>query len=420
MATTKYSSLVESAKLKRRGNLQSKVLDSTLTKSFGATSFLETIARELNLVNRHITVDAELFEEAAQDYKMLGNHLVEKLRWPKSNITVMPQGSTNTLTLIRSPSVEKFDIDAVCAVDISLVEAKDPISFFNKVGLALEDWNAVAKKRCWRVDFINRRHYVEFTPSVPYSQVSSVLGFYDFIRYQPTNRYQETALAVVDTPTGKWKASNPQGFASWVSDQAKRPILISILRKSLVVDSAYANVTPVPEQEIPLTDTLRVAIRLFKRHRDMCVFRGDIDSSLKPISVIIVTLLTQCYEGLADQGAKYDDPIELLADLADLIPGMIEVIDGKYWISNPTVEGENFAERWNDNINLKHAFDTWCNLLIQDLDSILSAKDEQSIKNEIRKAFGSTAASGPPPPSPKGLAPKPPSQVYTPPARGLA
>jgi hypothetical protein len=250
--------------------------------------------------------------------------------------------------------------------------------------------------------------------------VSSVLGLFNNIRYQPTNRYQETALAVVDTPSGKWKASNPEGFANWVSDQAKRPILISLLEKSAVATFDAANVAPVPQQEVPLTDTLRVAIRLLKRHRDMCIFRGDIDSSLKPISVIIVTLLTQCYEGLADQGASYDDPIELLADLTDLMPGMIEIIDGKYLISNPTVDGENFAERWNDNIDLKNTFDKWCNLLNEDLDIILSANSEQSIRDEIRKTFGATAASGPTPPSPKGLASNPPTRIYATPERGLA
>lgn len=419
MEATKYSALVDLAKQKRLNRSSISLESVFLNESRAQNPVLERIALELEIVNNHITVDSQLFQEAASDYEMLGNQLVEQLHWPSAEISVKPQGSTNTQTLIRSPLPEKFDIDAVCAVDISLVEAREPMQFFAKIGKALEAQNATPKKRCWRVDFPTRRHYIEFTPSVPYSQVANLIGTSGNIRFQPTTRYHETALAVVDTPSGKWKASNPEGFAKWVDDQAKRP-LINYLEKMFESVSMEANVEPVVEQAVPLSDTLRTAIRLLKRHRDMCIHRGLIDGSLKPISVIIVTLLTQCYEGLADKGAIYEHPIELLADLADLMPDMVEFINGKYWISNPTVDGENFAEKWNDTPQLKSTFDSWCDLLREDMNSILSAKDEKALCDAIHKAFGTSAASGSTPPSPKGLAQKSPTRTYTPPATGLA
>lgn len=430
MVTTKYSSLVDAAKQKRlnRSRISLESRDSEyISESTGHTlatrhnPLLEHIAYELHVVNGHISVDAGLFKEAASDYEMLGKQLVEKLHWPSTAISVKPQGSTNTQTLIRSPSAEKFDIDAVCAVDISVVEAREPMRFFEKIGYALKDQDVTQKKRCWKVDFPNRRHYIEFTPSVPYSQVANLVGAFGSIRFQPTTRYHETALAVVDTPSRQWKASNPEGFANWVSDQAKRPLITSLKNMFESVSMEDANVEPVPEQDVPLSDTLRTAIRLLKRHRDMCVHKGLIDGSLKPISVIIVTLLTQCYEGLADKGASYEHPIELLAELADLMPDMVESINGEYWISNPTVDGENFAEKWNDTPQLKTTFDSWFDLLREDMNSILAAKDYKSISEAIHQAFGTTAASGStPPPPPKGLAPNSPSRPYAPPERGLA
>ncbi|OHX37327.1 hypothetical protein BJL95_19790 [Methylomonas sp. LWB] len=379
----------------------------------------QSLAEELDAINRHITVNADDFEEAASDYNHIAERLVEKLHWPNDAIRIIPQGSSSTKTLIRMPGPGKFDIDAVCAVDISKIEAKDPIVFFEKIGEALEDWLPSAKKRCWCVEFTNRRYYIEFTPSVPLNTIPAQAVA--SICYRPSDRYSDTALAVVDTPTRRWKTSNPEGFSNWVSDQAKRIILVSLLLEKRAMEAlASDSVAPVPEQQVPLSDTLRIAIRLLKRHRDMSVQRGYFEAELKPISVIIVTLLTQCYEGLADQNARYSHPIELLADLAQLMPGMIEIRNGDYWIENPTVAEENFAEKWNTNHTLKDVFDNWCELLIDDLQSILSSTDERSLCENIRSVFGCTAVTGSVPPSSSGLASRAPNRVHNVPARGLA
>lgn len=421
MAMTKYAALVEAAKQQRETRRLNVVREAMATDSaFGEELSWQTLAHELDTVNRHITVRPDEFEEAAGDYSKIAEHLVAKLSWPNDAIRIAPQGSSSTRTLIRTPDSSKFDIDAVCAVDISRIEAKDPVAFFEQIGEALEDWKPDAKKRCWRVDLPNRSYYIEFTPSVPLAKIPAQIA--SSIRYHPSDRYRESALAVVDRPTSQWKTSNPEGFSNWVSDQAKRPILVSnLLVKRAMEALASDSVIPVQEQDVPLSDTLRIAIRLLKRHRDMSVRRNLIDVDLKPISVVIVTLLTQCYEGLADQAAQYTHPIELLADLAELMPGMVEVRNGEYWIANPTVEGENFAEKWNDNHELKETFDAWSNLLIEDLQSILSAPDEQTLRDRIRSVFGCTGATGSVPPSGSGLTSKAPTRVHTVPAtRGLA
>jgi hypothetical protein len=425
MMMTKYATLVEAARKQledRRLNVLNVALESIAVDSAsGAEVSWQTLAQELDAINRHITVNPDEFEVAASDYNDIAERLVEKLHWPNEAIRIIPQGSSSTKTLIRSPDSSKFDIDAVCAVDISKIEAIDPMAFFEKIGDAIDDWDPDAKKRCWRIEFPNRRYYIEFTPSVPLTTIPADAATDIF--FLPSDRYRDTALAVVDTPTHRWKTSNPEGFSNWVSDQAKRPILFSLLLEMAAAREALASdsVAPVPEQEVPLSDTLRVAIRLLKRHRDMSVRRGYFDAELKPISVIIVTLLTQCYEGLADIAARYEHPIELLVDLAELMPGIIESRSGEYWIANPTVEGENFAEKWNINQKLKDVFDSWCKLLINDLQSILSAPDERSLRERMRKVFGCSGATGTVPPTGGGLASKTPSRVYAaPPTKGLA
>jgi hypothetical protein len=139
--------------------------------------------------------------------------------------------------------------------------------------------------------------------------------------------------------------------------------------------------------------------------------------------VIITTLLTQCYEGLADLGQTYTNPLKLLLDLIQLAPLMVESRNGKYWIENPTVKGENFAEKWNDNPLLQEAFDNWQQLLVEDLQALLLLKNEKSLSDKLREVFGCTAASelASQSSTKSGLTSKVPSRVYAVPAtRGLA
>lgn len=419
MTMTKYGAQVAIAQSQRQHRLLHESLAVLSADSaLDSQPALGLVVRELDAINRHITVDSAEIGEASNDYDKIADHLVEKLRWPRDAIYIYPQGSVSTRTLIRAPDRSKFDIDAVCQVDISRIEARDPMRFFEQIGEALGEWEAHAKKRCWRIEFANRSYYIEFTPSVPLEKIPVQIASH--IRYRATERYRESALAVVDTPSEQWKTSNPAGFTQWVDDQAKRPLLLSTLLEKRAVLAADS-IAPVPEQEVPLSDTLRVAIRLLKRHRDMAARKGLIDGEVKPISVIVVTLLTQCYEGLADNGNRYTHPIELLADLAELMPGMIEIRHDGYWIANPTVEGENFAERWNENPERKAAFDTWCALLIDDLEDILTETDTRRLTEKIRSAFGTTGASTSGPNSGVGLAAQTPKRPYTPPAtKGLA
>lgn len=376
-------------------------------------------AKALQEANLHITVRPEEVSEAAIAYKEVAQHLVSKLHWPDDAISILPQGSASTKTLIRSPNGgQKFDIDAVCQVDISRIAAKDPMRFFQSVGDALEELEAEAKKRCWNIPFPNRPFYLEFTPSVPLSTISQPTLDSMTPKYSAAPAYRETALAVVDTPSQRWKTSNPAGMTQWVDSTSQQQLIRQIALEGVAFAKAAADVAPVPNQEVEITDTLRVAIRLFKRHRDMCARRGLIASDMRPISIIIVTLLTSCYEGLAQLGRSYAHPVELLDELASFMPHLIEVRGGQYFVDNPTVEGENFAEKWNDDDGARYrAFTTWCKVLSADLQTILALTDPQAISKRVREVFGI--------PAPTTYDAEPSSSLYkappaTPPGRGLA
>ncbi len=376
-------------------------------------------ARALNEANLHITVRPEEVATAESSYKEVAQLLVAKLCWPNDAISILPQGSSSTKTLIRSPfGGEKFDIDAVCQVDISRVDARNPMEFFQSVGDALKELDAEAKKRCWNIPFPNKPFYLEFTPSVPLGNVPQPAMESMAPKYRTAQEYRATALAVVDTPTERWKTSNPAGMTQWVEDTAQRDLIRQVAIATESLHKAAANVAPVPDQSVEITDTLRVAIRLFKRHRDMCVRRGIISADAKPISIIIVTLLTSCYEGLADLGRTYDHPVELLSELASLMPHLVLKLEGQYRVDNPTVEGENFAEKWSQDGGERHrAFVAWCRSLSADLETILASTEPQDISTRVREAFGIPApTTGGGGLSPIGYSAPPPTR----PGRGLA
>ena len=414
MVRTKNAVLVEKA-IQRSGGIA--ILTGTLnpslegfavarSESFDGTSRgrnaqekREPYAHALSLVNDHITVNDVVIAEAGAAYEEIANRLVEKLNWDRDDIKIFPQGSASTKTLIRTVGNRNFDIDAVCEVDITSAEARDPMAFFEAVGVALEGLGAVAKRRCWTINYVGRQFYVEFTPSVPLTTVPLTERQMRGLK-RAEHEFLATALAVVDTPSKNWKTSNPGGIRDWVNRASKREI---VWRPALeVFDSARASVEPVGTQSVEVEETLRVAIRLFKRHRDMCVHREYLDSEFQPISIILVTLLTTCYEGLADllqQSAIQPFPhvVDALIAIANLLPEMIpQYPDGHYYLDNPTVVDENFAERWNtDGGQRAEAFRRWCSILRDDLQKIVAHTDPAKITATTLEVFGCTNAERP-------------------------
>lgn len=359
---------------------------------------LQIYAQALEAVNDHITISESLVEQAKERYKEIATYLVQELQWRKEDIEILPQGSAATQTLIRAPDRSDFDIDAVCKVDSARVNPERPIDFFDTIGRTLEKKygdDVTRKNRCWQINYPNERFYLEFTPSVPMDSTNIPLQE-RYYRHQAAFEaaYAETALSVVDNASGSWKPSNPEGFASWVKDATEKKLLRQ--RAGSGGLSTEAAVQPVPGQSVGIEDTLRVAIRLFKRHRDICVRRNIFNGDHKPISVILVTLTTKAYLQIHDSGARDFHPIELLAKLAENLPVLVEKRNDDYWVENPTVKGENFAEKWNQTggHRRKQAFEAWSAKLIADLNHLLLAKDSQDAMTKALEIFGVSPKGG--------------------------
>lgn len=359
----------------------------------------EPYAHALSLVNDHITVKDDVIAEASTAYEEIANCLVDKLNWERDDIKIYPQGSASTKTLIRTVGNQSFDIDAVCEVDISTEEALDPMAFFEAIGIALEGMDAKGRRRCWTINYAGKQFYIDFTPSVPLTTAPLTERQRRGLK-RSEHEFLATALAVVDTPSENWKTSNPAGIRNWVNRASERKIILQMVLDSF--RKAQASIEPVSTQSVEVEETLRVAIRLFKRHRDMCVHRGHLESEYQPISIILVTLLTTCYEGLADliqENAIRPFPhvVDALIAIANLLPEMIpRYPNGDYYLDNPTVVDENFAERWNtDEGQRAEAFRRWCTILRDDLQKIVAQTDPAKITATTLEVFGCTNADRP-------------------------
>lgn len=448
MALTNNAKLVEQA-IQRRGGIAELTKSMSIAMDSYSESYLDSVhgsvqrsdlstkiirqrepfAHALSIVNDHITVRPEEIAAASAAYNDIAERLVKKLDWPIEAINIHPQGSASTKTLIRMPDRTKFDIDAICEIDITKVQAQDPMTFFRAIGTALDGLEVEAKNRCWQIKYKNEPFYIEFTPSVPLRTIPASQQQASHLK-PAVQRFAGTALAVVDTRLEKWKTSNPAGIRNWIEHVSARNIVANLVLEEFS-KSVHASIQPVSPQSVEVEETLRVAIRLFKRHRDMRVYRQEIDKAFQPISIILVTLVTICYDGLADlidEGVlpPFAHPVDALVAIADLLPEMIVEYPGMgYQLANPTVIGEKFAERWNDDGGERaQTYDVWCALLRADLETIATLTDPKEIEAKTREVFGCHASSGPTGSGGSGgfgpyiLVPRPPKPVPSTP--GLA
>jgi hypothetical protein len=400
MAVTK----VDYRELESKANGQKIIQEGAIYDSISLEHFQPTkVLPLLHHVNEFISIKEDEISAASGAYEDLADIIVKKLNWPRENIKIHPQGSASSSTLIRSPnSNERFDIDAICEVDHLDAYKNGPIAFFENIGHALEgeDFEIEMKKRCWRIQWRGKGYYIDLTPAVKSNNIS--LNETNVKYFVQNTEYSEDAVWVVNEPTREWFSSNPRGFNKWISDRNLDSKFLIISPAMEMLDEAYrAEAEPVPDQAISLQDNLLLAIRLFKRHRDIKVKRNLLSAEFKPISVIITTLLGQCVNAMRENGRSYSSIVELLEVLSVTLPKLV-YFDGKNpIIPNPTAEDENFADRWleDDNQRMENFF-IWTESLRNDLKKLAVARDDSSRLDIIKDIFGCSGL--PTSPEPKG------------------
>lgn len=288
----------------------------------------------LRRIVQEISITPVMIDKAVDSYEAVGKWIGEGLSY---DVHINPQGSMSLGTTNRPVSDEDdYDIDLVCLLqDGTRLDAE---TIKNIVGNRLKE-NAVYRKkieeegegkRCWKMRYYE--FHMDILPCVP-------RGFYlepDFTDIRITHK------SGPHNYTDRY--SNPIGYRRWfegrmseVLEQEKRAFAIK----------NQTEIASVPTYRVKTP--LQMVVQLLKRHRDIC-FENNSDDA--PISIIITTLAAHAYNG---EMSLY----EAMRNILDHMTEYISVRNGVYWVQNPVMEQENFADKWVQYPERKDAFFAW-------------------------------------------------------------
>ena len=317
---------------------------------------LSRIADELNIT-------PEMHEKAVRGYETVGEWLSKGIPY---DVKISPQGSMNLGTVVRPISdADEYDVDLVCLLkngsSLPLSRVKSLVGDRLKEHGAYKDKLEKEGKRCWTLQY--EEFHMDILPCVP-------KGPY----------YIEPWLTAITLThknilgTYEPRYSDPYAYHAWFEEQ-----MAEVLR---VEKQAFAIRNNVEIDKVPtyrVRTPLQKVVQLLKRHRDI-IFEDDPDAA--PISIIITTLAAKAYDGESNV-------YEALCNIVEKMPSYIEKRNGDWWIANPVLPEENFADKWNDDGSRQIAFQYWIGRVKQDLiTDPIAAFGYDAIANMYKQSLG--------------------------------
>ena len=319
---------------------------------------LSRIADELNIT-------PEMHEKAVRGYETVGEWLSKGIPY---GVKISPQGSMNLGTVVRPISdADEYDVDLVCLLkngsSLPLSRVKSLVGDRLKEHGAYKDKLEKEGKRCWTLQY--EEFHMDILPCVP-------KGPY----------YIEPWLTAITLThknilgTYEPRYSDPYAYHAWFEERMKD---ILHIEKGNYAARNNVDIAKVPTYKV--RTPLQKAIQLLKRHRDILFQDNDEDA---PISIIITTLAALSYNGETNV-------YEALCNIIDKMPQFIEVRGSEYWIANPVMREENFADKWNEVPNKQTMFMHWIKKAKKDLlTDPLSCFGQDSIANQYKQVLGKT------------------------------
>lgn len=318
---------------------------------------LESLVETLDLTETQ-------YRNIQQAYSGVGTWLADSEDPILHETLIYSQGSVRLNTTVKPGPDEPFDIDLVCY--LPNVGNESSSNVLDAVERRLNDherYRTMYERlpRGFRINYAGSYH-LDITPGTDYDQ---------------TTRHKGHPLWVTDRNT-EWKESNPNGYAKWFDEiSEKKPLRFESIVRIHAADSALSkSLVPLPDHT--RKKLLNRIVQVLKRHRDEWILSQDKHiHQFKPISAIITTLAGHAYQKIIDERRTYDNDLDIIIDVIDLMPDFIDKgIDG-YHVRNPAMPEENFAEKWNiieagKGLNLYHNFINW-HLAARDSFNVISA-----------------------------------------------
>lgn len=326
--------------------------------------YLEAIGQRLDLTETQ-------YERARTSYEAVGAWLIEGESPYLQDGSVSPHGSIRIQTANRPLGRSEFDVDLLHVLP-GISDGLNPAAVKQLVGDRLKENERyrkmlVEKNRCWQLQYEGEFH-LDVTPAIR------------------NPRCGNGGLLVPDKTLRVWKPTHPIAFAERFEARARLQPRYRIAKFA----EARADIEGLPERQ-DHKGPLKRGVQLCKRHRD--VRFADKESALAPISIIITTLLGWSFQECV-RSREYDHDLDLLMESVRGMPNFIQIIQvgcqSIYVIPNETTEGENFAEKWNEDPRRAEAFLQWHENLVETFKEFVRAEGEDEVSVHLSEAFGSS------------------------------
>ena len=322
------------------------------------------------------------FETAKTRYEAVGKWISEATDRNLYNATIYPQGSVSLSTTVKPLGREEYDVDLVCLVP-GLSPSTSPTALKKTLGARLRQ-NArysdilKEKKRCWRLNYANEFH-LDITPTIP----------------NPACNHDGELLPdkrlAGEQPAG-WRETNPKGYRRLFEERAKLHPRLRLAEAEFAEARGKVDSLPEPTQ---FKGILRRCVQLFKRHRD--IWFSSRDKDLAPISIIITTLAAKSYENCVTNGT-FDTELDVLVAVLENMPRFIDVMSigdkNIFVVRNETTREENFADKWNTDARLSHAFFDWQRGAAADFARLFTLSGLDRIGEQLSISFGESLSKG--------------------------
>lgn len=338
--------------------------DTAIRRRAQVFTILEEICQELEWTQTQ-------FEKARTSYEAVAGWLSGSSDPLLASLHVYLHGSGALGTSIKPIGRDEFDVDLISLI-LGLGREITPARLKAVIGQRMREHVYYAsileeKKRCWRLNYAGDFH-LDISPTI--ANPNCVNG----------------GELVPDRKLRDWHATNPRAYRALFD---KRAALVPTMTQSIIAAQRDAATTePFPVRQ-SVKGVLRRTVQLLKRHRDLKFLYTQ--EEVAPISIIITTLAMRSYE-LCVRRHVFVDELQLLVDTIRLMPVFIErsVDNGRqiYAVWNETTEGENFAERWNEEPARVEAFYKWHSKALADFEALRDLVGLDAIVGSMKSSLG--------------------------------
>lgn len=362
-----------------------------------------------------LDISPTLYRNAVQKYENITAYLVNH----GIDADMYPQGSFALGTVVRPYSKDKetnYDLDFICQVKGSRnsftpselrKEIQDVLSSSDLYGGKL-----VPCDECFTIEYADVNG-IGFSIDIVPATDEDIAIKQELYNLCDNPELINTAIAIPRYSQQKvynWITNNPKGYRQWF-ESINEPFRLysrDNYRKALFEanQSIYNSV-----EDIPIAmerSPLQRVIQILKHHRNVYYSHINDGDTLKPISAIINTVVTQIafsasptlstyelLEHVLNEFEIYSNHQTLSVDSFRQNYGNRSVIakdNGKWIILNPANPKDNLADKWNQTPEIARRFFLWINTAKHELIDSLVLKDEE-FRAISESAFGHTSIS---------------------------